>query len=67
MADLSKRTMTALQVSALRFLDYIGISEPPFYCPVSSTLKQLGRSGCSDLNSIENRFHGLILAKTSYN
>jgi hypothetical protein len=59
--------MLALQASVLRCLNYIGISESPFYYPVNSTHKDLGRSGYSELYSLEKRFHGLILAKTFYN
>ena len=67
MSSLSNKTKLVLQVLVLKFLNYIGLQKSPFYYPVSSTLKKLGRSGCSELYSIERSFHGLILAETSYN
>jgi cyclopropane fatty-acyl-phospholipid synthase-like methyltransferase len=67
LSGLSNKTSLALQVLVLRFLNCIGFTNSPFYYPVSATLKELGRRGCSELYSIERSFHGLILAETSYN
>lgn len=48
-------------------LKLYAISESPFYYPVNSTHKELGRSGCSELYTFEKRFHDLIITETSYN
>ena len=62
-----KRATVVLQALVLRLNCVIRIEMLLFYYPISSTLKELGRSGCRELYLIEKRFHDLILSEGSYN